>query len=168
MTAVLLAHGGYDTWLSKGRLLPNTRATRNPWVLPGSCSLPAMTMPSSTKRISKTLGLQHMTQATRQRKTRSSYSKLSPPRASDATSYPLILADGLASYSREKNRGHQAGTHSAAHLPSPLQGPTHSSMPSLYCLLLSKQRLIKSQCLFVFMVPSLLNLCLDISVMSLC
>lgn len=116
---------------SDGWLLSGLRAIGNPRIVPGSCSLPALTMPSATKRISKTSGMSHMTEATRQRKTRSSYSKPSPPRASNATSYPLILGRWSGLLQWRKNRGYQAGTHSAAHLPSPLQGPTRSSMLSL-------------------------------------
>lgn len=108
---------------AKGRHLSYYRATRNPRTLPGSCSLPAMSMPSATKRISKTLGLQHMTKATRQGKTRSSYSKPSPPPASNATSYPLILGRWSGLLQQRKNRGYQAGTRSAAHLPSPPRVP---------------------------------------------
>lgn len=112
MTAVLLAHGGYHTLLGKGRLLPNTSATRNPWMLPGSCSLPAMMMPSATKRISKTSGLQHMTKATQKPWSLSPSAPSERHAAAIPNLHPLkppmppptlsFLADGLASYSREK------------------------------------------------------------------
>lgn len=94
--------------LDKGRPLPITRATRKPCIHPGSCSVPAMTMPSAIKRISKTSGLQHMTKATQQTLSLSSerhteaipnIHPLEPPMPPPTLSF---LADGLASYSREK------------------------------------------------------------------
>lgn len=148
-------------------LLPGSRAFRKlgdpPWP---PFSLPAMVMPQLPKESQKYQVSRSVPSVTRPPRSltrgslcnaHSSYSKPSPPRAPSATSYPLFLADGLASYFREKIEAirlvrsllptlspSSSAPGLAAFLPSQNKGPSEADIST------------------GTLVPNLLNLLLDL------